>query len=417
MTLAFPVARTSLSPDRRGAPAPAVLCAALLVAFLLSGCINLRPGRVPERTVVVVTPAEVPAQVVANFFIAESRQDDGRTHRFLIDTGSSITLVSPELAREIRAKDRRLPTRSTVRVRGAHGGEADLEAVTLRRLRMGENTFERVPALVYDLADLSAHLGFRISGIIGFPVFREVQLTLDYPRQRMVIAPRPAQSPALDSRSARESVVAFNNEQNSPLIPLQMGNESFVVLIDTGSDSGLSLNPVGLHPRFLHGPREGILVASLNHDRHQLVGRLAQDILLGSHVVATPVTDLTDQLSSIGGELLRHFTVIFDQPYNRVTFIRDEPGPVVIPPRRSTGLSFLRSPVYWRIASIVPDSPATGRSLQNGDLCVRINGEPVAQWDYERYARLIRTATKITYTFLSGTTEFDQEIPVFELVP
>ena len=48
---------------------------------------------------------------------------------------------------------------------------------------------------------------------------------------------------------------------------------------------------------------------------------------------------------------------------------------------------------------------------------MRINGELVAQWGYDRYAELVKSADKITYTFLTGTKETDIEVPVFELVP
>ena len=55
--------------------------------------------------------------------------------------------------------------------------------------------------------------------------------------------------------------------------------------------------------------------------------------------------------------------------------------------------------------------------VQPGDLCVRINGELIEHWTFERYAELVRTASKITYTFLSGAKETDHEVAVFELVP
>ena len=48
---------------------------------------------------------------------------------------------------------------------------------------------------------------------------------------------------------------------------------------------------------------------------------------------------------------------------------------------------------------------------------MRLNGETVAQWDYERYAQLVKTAAKVTCVFLAGTREYDLEVSVFELVP
>lgn len=404
-------ARRSLIPALRGlalGALPIALC-------FLTGCALLPRRDAPERTVVITQPAEVPARILANFFIIESRQDDGQVRRFLIDTGSSATLVSPEFAAAVKLKEKG-KARRVARVRGAHGAEAELEAVTLRKLWLGEVAVERVPALVYGFAELSHHLGLQVDGVVGFPIFRDLLLTLDYPRARLVLAPVPAQPAALRA-SDRATTLAFNADAGTPLIPVQLGAESFIVLIDTGSYGSLNLNPAGLHPRFVSGPRPGKIVSGLGSDRQQLVGRLAQDLLIGGHVVEQPVADLTDQLSALGGELLKHYALTFDQRRRHVTFARDAAGPVVMEARRDTGLSFDRSPAYWRVLGLVPETPVTRTRLQPGDLCVRINGEPVDKWDYERYAALLRTAPRITYTFLSGATESDYELPVIELVP
>ena len=92
-----------------------------------------------------------------------------------------------------------------------------------------------------------------------------------------------------------------------------MGNESFIAQIDTGSDGSLNLNPLGLHPRFVQPPRAGTLISSLHGDRQQLTARLNQNILLGNHLIERPIVDLSEQLSSIGGEFLRPFILTFDQ--------------------------------------------------------------------------------------------------------
>ncbi|HET7537001.1 MAG TPA: aspartyl protease family protein, partial [Candidatus Didemnitutus sp.] len=370
----------------------------------------------PARTTIVTKTVELPARTVGNFFLVEAKQTDGRTYRFMVDTGSTATLASPALAKALRLKEKKGATR-LVRVRGSHGGEVELEPVTLKRLVLGDASFERMPALIYDFADLSAQLGVTIDGVLGFPLFRDTLLTLDYPGSRLVILPYPSfPAPKIPS-SPQRCTIAFNNDQNSPLVPVQMGNESFIVLLDSGNDGALNLNPTGLHPKFANGPRVGTLLGSVAGDRRQLVGRLGQNVLVGTFVLEQPVTDLTDQLSSLGGEVLKNFALTFDQHRNRVTLAREAEGPVQIEPRRSTGLSFGRSPAYWRVLSVVPDTPTAQLQVQAGDVCVRINGEPVDKWDYERYAALLKSAAKVTYTFLAGTTEHDLEVPVFELVP
>jgi hypothetical protein len=380
-----------------------------------SGCASIG-GRRGAHALVQTRPAVLPAQIIANFFLVEARQVDGKSYRFMIDTGSSTTLVSPKLAAALQMKRKYDPPR-TVNIRGADGREVGLETVTLRQFALGDAGFERVPALIYDFTDLSDHLGVPIDGVIGFPLFRDKLLTLDYPGARLEIAPDPLLAPYGPRPAPRSSTLTFDNEQATPLIPVQMGHESFFVLIDSGSDGGLSLNPAGLHPQFASGPRPGKLAASLAGDHPQMVGRLAQDVLIGTQTVAQPVVDLTDQLSSLGGELLRHFVLTFDQRRHRVTLVRDTDGPVHMAPRLDTGLSFRRYPAYWRLLAVVPGAPGARSSVQAGDLCVRVNGEPVSQWNVERYAALLRTAASVTYTFIVGPKEEDIQMPVFNLVP
>ena len=178
-----------------------------------------------------------------------------------------------------------------------------------------------------------------------------------------------------------------------------------------------------LHPFFAELPAWTVLRADARPRLGPLAlaaGLVEQEIRSaepGTHTIAQPIVDLTDQLSSLGGELLRHFAVTFDQRRNLVTFTREADGPVAMEPRRHTGLSFARSPAYWRVLTVIPDTPTAALPVQAGDLCVRINGEPVDKWDYARYAALLKTATKITCTFLAGTKETDIEVPIFNLVP
>lgn len=393
-------------------PALAAVAAAVLLGT--SGCTSF--GTRHAHALVQTKPALLPARVLSNFFLVEAPQVDGKTYRFVIDTGSSTNLVSSALASALRPKGKAAPPRS-VRIRGADGKEVELVEATLRQLSLGDAGFERVPALIYDFSDLSDHLGVQIDGVIGFPIFRDKLLTLDYPHSRLGVDPNPLLVSPVQKTGPLTCTLTFNNEQSTPLIPVQMGNESFFVMIDSGSVSGLNLNPAGLHPQFVAGPRPGKLAASLGGDRAQMVGRLAQDVRIGTHTVASPVVDLIDQLSSIGGELLEHFTVTFDQYRRLVTLTADAPGPIHMAPRQDTGLSFRRYPAYWRVLAVVPDTPAAKTPVEAGYLCIRVNGEPVSQWGIERYAALLRSAAKVTYTFIVGPKEEDIEMPVFSLVP
>ncbi|MDB6126791.1 MAG: hypothetical protein JWM35_687, partial [Verrucomicrobia bacterium] len=211
--------------------------------------------------------------------------------------------------------------------------------------------------------------------------------------------------------------IAFNNDRKTPIIPVKLDDQTFAALIDSGSDAALSLNPAGLQPVFVVEPRPGAMVGTLTSDREQRIGRLAGTLWIGHSQLPRPLTDVTDELSSLGGGILKYFTVTFDQGHSQVTFQRESNDPIPPEPRRSAGISFTKAPAYWRVASVVPNSPAAKAGVQPGDLVTRINGEPVAKWDIRRYELLVATASAIEFTFLNGPQEKLQRIEVFDLVP
>jgi hypothetical protein len=385
---------------------------ALALALVLVGCLSSRDLK-PGRTKIGSKQVVVPAQIVGNQFVVETKWDKHGPWHFLVDTGSSVTLVSEEIARRYATGKAALGTPS-VHVKSSDGKATLLPSVTLGYIELDDARFENVQALVFDFAEISAHLGIRIDGVLGFPLFQETVFTLDYPQSRLVLSKT---SPMRDMTTPRGTTVKFTNSQRTPFIPVRLGPENFIALIDSGNDGPLLLNLIGLHPRFSFGPRPGVTVGTLTGNRTQEIGRLEQPLDIGPYRFEKPIVDLTDQISAIGGEILRNFAVTFDQSRNQVTFYRDSAVPIPAQTRRAAGLSFSKMPTYWRVAAVIPDSPADAAGVQTGDLVIRINGESVADWNLTRYESVIRRATEITFTFLNGPKETPMVIPTFDLVP
>lgn len=390
------------------------LLATLACVGLFAGCSIIPFRRVPPqpgRTTLKSPLVTLPAQNIGNYLLLEAKWDRFGPYRFLIDTGSSVTLVTPALAKRYPSKALPPPTTPRVRVQSAEGTVTELPAAWLSRLELGDAHFDDVPVLVYDCAAISAHLGVKIDAVLGFPLFREILLTLDYPGSRVLLQPARTAPPIPGS------AIAFDDARKTPVIHVGLGNRSLVALIDSGSDAGFSLNPVGIDPQFVSGPRSGGTVGTLAGDRPQQIGRAADTLAIGGYVLPQPIVDLTDELSAIGGGVLRYFSVSFDQEHDRVTFYRDSREPVPTPPRRSAGVSFSKTPAYWKIAGVVRDSPAEAAEVRTGDLVTRINGEPIANWDLRRYEQLVASASEIAFTFLNGNSETAKNIRVFDLVP
>lgn len=401
------------APLRPRGPAQVLrLFAAMMCVVALAGCTVIRrPAPPPSRTTISSPLVELPAQRIGNYLVIEARWDRNGPYHFLIDTGSSVTLLTPELVRRYPSRLAPGVDAPRVRVTGADGKITELPPAAVRRIDLGGAYFDDVPVLMYDCAPLSAHLGVKIDGVLGFPLFRQVLLTLDYPGSRVYL--RPAKNAAY----IPGSVVAFDDGFKTPVIHIGLGNRSLLALIDSGSDSTLSLNPAGLDLKYAVPPRPGATVGTLAGDHVQQIGRIDETLAIGGYTLAQPITETTDELSTIGGGVLRHFAVTFDQSHDRVTFFRDSTESIRTSALRSAGVSFSKTPAYWKIAGVVRDSPAAAADIRLGDLVTRINGEPIARWDLRRYEALVASENEITFTFLTGTTEVEKRVRVFELVP
>ena len=353
----------------------------------------------------VIRPVSVTAQVLANLIVVDGRIA-GEPVRLLVDTGSSISLISPELAQRHSASVAMMP----VNLVSASGEDVELSAITLPHLAIGEAGFTSVRAAVYDMAGLSHHLGQRIDGVLGFSAVRELAFTVDYPARRIGFAP----SAELSSTAA--DTIALDVRLGVPVIGLSFGDTRFAALIDSGSDTALTLAGP-LASAIAPNSRPGQMRASLDGDRPTQVGRAAHDLALGRHRLEQPLVETVEGLPTLGGALLRHFVVTFDARRGTVAFERAEESAVPAEPHRSIGVSFYRGAENWRVASVVPETPAALTDIAIGEACVAINGEPTVAWPMSRYLELVRDARDITFTFASDTARRDVRLPVVELVP
>ncbi|MDF9833853.1 hypothetical protein M2103_002086 [Ereboglobus sp. PH5-5] len=404
-------------PAPRPGHAAALLCVALMVVFS-AGCSSVqrhllhfykRESR-PGHTRLAEPVTTIPARIEANYFIVEAKWDKHGPWRFIVDTGSSVTLLSPDYVKRYPAEKKDGASARSINVRTASGRVQKLPPANVRIIKLGDAMFSNVPVLIYDCAELSAHFGMRIDGIIGFPLFRDTVFSLDYPQSRLIISRRSA------VRSVPGVTVKFNNEIRAPIIPVSVGGETFSALIDSGSDGALVLNPLGLSPEFSQPPRTGATIGTILGDRVQEIGRLSTPLRIGECKVEQPIVDITDQLSAIGGEILKNYCLVFDSKLGTVTFQRSTDAPLEMGSQRSAGLSFAKTPAYWRVLSVVPGSPAEDAGVQAGDIVARINGEHVSAWQLQRYDKLVRESGEITYTFVRGQREEPMVIPVFDLV-
>ena len=223
-------------------------------------------------------PVSVPAEVSDHAMYVNVMVNGRGPFRMFVDTGCSVTLISPELAEAVDAiiPD---PTEGPVLGRNGFGDTTGLDRVLLESVQLGGVRFEGVTAGVSDsLGALSAIGGRRVDGLLGFPVFADLFVALDFPRRRLLLSDHwPEGIPPI---RAEVSVI---ERSDVPFLPVRIQGILMEVMVDTGSNQDLQL-PFGLVPalNWKDEPRPGSLVAVIGETGRESIGRLTGTLKLGS---------------------------------------------------------------------------------------------------------------------------------------
>ena len=113
-------------------------------------------------------------------WIAEVRLNDSRTARFVVDTGASLCVVSPELAADLGVRPG--PGAEMVPIQVVGGVTAGAR-VTLASVRVGDAEAENVAAVIHSI-------GPGIDGLLGNTFLGRFTVTLDPDRGVLVLRPR-----------------------------------------------------------------------------------------------------------------------------------------------------------------------------------------------------------------------------------
>ena len=96
---------------------------------------------------------------------------------FALDTGSSTTVVSPELAQRLGIQTVAIPN---VTAGGGHTIKASAGSVDA--LTIGVTTVRELPVMVADFLNmLSQVVGAKLDGIVGYNLLKAFRVTIDYP--------------------------------------------------------------------------------------------------------------------------------------------------------------------------------------------------------------------------------------------
>lgn len=110
---------------------------------------------------------------------------ESRKYKFMIDSGTSETVISPKVADRLGFR-----WRSHQRVKDSNGRRARVERLRLRLVEIGSQSYRNRYARIIDLDDRQGLGTLGVQGIIGLDILQQHQWEIDGQRSRIRLYPR-----------------------------------------------------------------------------------------------------------------------------------------------------------------------------------------------------------------------------------
>jgi hypothetical protein len=230
--------------------------------------------------------------------IVEVRLNGRGPYRFLLDAGGNVVSIRQSVAEEIRAVVlQKLSSRTVVQIES---------------LEMSGLLFRNVQAIGEPVLD--------VDGVIGFNVFREGLLTIDYVHRQL-----RWERGTLPEPNGRD-VISYELRDRMPYVSARIGDTTIPMNLDTGADAPFifpltAAASLRLATRLSEGP-EVWNQASGGMKTQSAV--LEEPLMLGEHAIQRPRVLFQSSLNEylIGSGFLREFIVTFDTTNRRLRLVR-----------------------------------------------------------------------------------------------
>lgn len=360
---------------------------------------------------------------------------NGAELTFLLDTGVAETILF-----SLENKELKLGNVEKIRFSGL-GGSLSIDGLKSDHNtgRIGNamiNTTMTLYVIIDEEFNISPHVGIPVNGVIGYHFFKNHPIVIDYTAKKLTVYEN---TDLIRKKIRRFEEIPMTIEKDKPYLHanVEMTNEKkdSKLLIDLGNSDAIWLFPALIKDFVYNRPNiEDFLGRGFNGDIYGKRSRI-HNFYLGSFRFEKPLTAMPDEFSiqhvnlvenrkgSIGGEIMRRFTVVFDYP-NKKLYLRknrnfDDPfhfnmsgldfkqvglewdqdrvkiethptGPEKEVYRDSFQYKFSLKPVF-SIAGVRKDSPADEAGLKKDDRIISINGNKTSDMTLEKIIEIMKS--------------------------
>lgn len=380
--------------------------------------------------------AVIPFKLINNLIFIPINVN-GAELTFMLDTGVAETILF-----SLDNKEVKLENVEKIKFSGL-GGNVSIDGFKSdrNRAKIGDHLINS-SMLLYIVIDeefnISSHIGIPVNGVIGAHFFKNHPISIDYISKKITVY---QDIDVFKKKLRKFTELPMTIEKDKPYInaDVEMTNEkkSSKLLIDLGNSDAIWLFPTLIKDFVYNRPNiDDYLGRGFNGDIYGKRSRI-HNFYLGDFKFEMPLTAMPDEYSiqhvnlvanrkgSIGGEIIRRFTTVFDYPGGKIYLKKnknfDDPfhfnmsgldfkqdglewqeDRVKIEPKKISEANnevsaygnfqykFILKPIF-SIAGIRKDSPGFKAGLKKDDRVLIINGSRTSDMTMEKIMELMKS--------------------------
>ncbi len=257
--------------------------------------------------------------------LVHPRIDDRDLGWFIFDSGAGASALSVDAAIELSLK----PVG-----RGLHRGVSEAMVPFIEweatQMTLGPATFHEPRLIGMDLEYLSKHMGRPIGGILGYEVFSECVVVVDFSESTVELHDSDAyQLPHGDW----QGLMIY---QRTPFVRGSFEGHQGVFRVDTGAAQDTVtfhapavkaydlLEGRSTRPRTIFGSAGSLDIRVGTMTSFELAGRTFETVSVGFATQDVGAFSDVHTAGNIGGQFLEPFTVVFDYKHARIGFLEED---------------------------------------------------------------------------------------------
>lgn len=333
--------------------------------------------------------AVIPFDIHSNLIVVDVLFQGVIPLKFIVDTGVTNTVLIDKVYSDILDI---VPDRKISLIGAAGGNEVEAYIVNSVSINIMEILGNNIPLLVLkeDYLKLQETLGVKIHGILGYDLFKNFVVKIDYANELLSFY-----DPMQFNRNLRwYSTLEMDVENTKPYVtvPIVLKDSSEIqakLLIDTGASHSMMLHQNS--SRNIHIPEKNIrdiLGAGIAGTIEGHVGRI-ENLSIGKYSLDEVICNFPDsgtyndvikntgRVGTLGGGILKRFKVFFDYENEKLYYKKsrnfkepfeyDKSGLTIV----AKGEIFLEP--YYEIEEVRKGTPAYNAGIRSKDILLSLN--------------------------------------------